>query len=440
MVKPRILLVDDDLSTQFGFLKYFTTTGYVIFTASSLDEARKACLSRFFDALFLDLKLPDGDGIEWIPDLREKYPDLAIIVITGAGGIPIAVEAMRRGADHFLTKPVNLAELEVFLKKSLELSSLKRKNSAQQRLARHVEPYFGNSPSMKKTMELASLASQTRTPVLILGETGTGKGVMAQWIHDHGPRASAPFVDLSCSGFRGELLASELFGHTKGAFTSAVKDQQGLLEIADGGTLFLDEIGDMNLGIQAQFLKVIEAGQYRRLGEVIVRKSDFRLICATNKNLTEDVAQRRFRDDLFYRINVFPIHLPPLRERIEDLKVLVLHLLKSAGEPLQEPSPEIMQFLEAYSWPGNIRELKNVLERALLLAGGSPLSQEHFPGLGPIHCSAERSPTILHLNQLEQEHIKSVLGRFGGDTEKAAQALGISRAAIYRKLEKYRKL
>jgi len=347
---------------------------------------------------------------------------------------------MSRGADHFLTKPVNLAELEVFLKKSLELGSLKRKTLAQQRLSRTKESYFGSSTAIKKTIELASLASETDTFVLLLGETGTGKGVLARWIHNHGPRASALFVDLSCSGFRGELLASELFGHTKGSFTSAVKDQQGLLEIADGGTLFLDEIGDMDLGIQAQFLKVIEAGQYRRLGEVIVRKSDFRLICATNKNLTEEVAQCRFRDDLFYRINVFPIHIPPLRERREDLKGLVLHLLKSAGEPLQEPSAELMQFLEAYSWPGNIRELNNVLERALLLASGNPLSQEHFPGLGPTHCPAEKSPTILHWDQLEQDHVKSVLSRFGGDTKKAAQALGISRAALYRKLEKYRKL
>ena len=436
MVKPNIILVDDDPSTQFGFSKYFSKTGYTIVTAASLADGRNAFLSQSFDAILLDLKLPDGNGIDWIPELRENFNELAIIVITGVGDIPVAVEAMRRGADHFLTKPVNLGELEVFLKKSLELASLKRKNLARERLARKEKPYFGDSAVIKKTKELASLAAETDTPVLLLGETGTGKGVLARLIHEHGSRASAPFVDLSCSGFRGELLASELFGHAKGAFTSAVKDQQGLLEIADGGTLFLDEIGDMDLGIQAQFLKVIEDAQYRRLGEVILRKSDFRLICSSNKDLSQGVAQRGFRDDLFFRINVFPIHLPPLRERKEDLEGLVLHLINNIGKPFQEPSREIMQFLEAYPWPGNIRELKNVLERALLLSHGNPLTKEHFPGLGTSHVPVEKSRKSLRLIRIEEDHVKSVLNQFGGNTKKAAEALGISRAALYRKLAK----
>ena len=438
MVKPNILLVDDDLSTQFGFSKYFSKTGYAISTVSSLEEARSAFLSQSFDAILLDLKLPDGNGLDWIPQLRENFSELAIIVITGVGEIPVAVEAMRRGADHFLTKPTDLAELEVFLKKSLELGSLKRKNLAQQLLARKEEPYFGDSAVIKETKELASLASETDTPVLLLGETGTGKGVLARWIHEHSPRASAPFVDLSCSGFRGELLASELFGHAKGAFTSAIRDQQGLLEIADGGTLFLDEIGDMDLSIQGQFLKVIEDAQYRRLGEVIVRRSDFRLVCASNKDLSKELAQRRFRDDLFFRINVFPIHIPSLRDRIEDLEGLVLHLIKNIGKSFQKPSLEIMQLLEGYSWPGNIRELKNILERALLLSYGNPLTQEHFPGLGPSRPLVEKSPNSFRLSKLEEDHIKSALNHFGGDTKKTAEALGVSRAALYRKLGKFR--
>ena len=438
MVKPNILLVDDDPSTQFGFSKYFSKIGYTMSTASSLMDARGAFLSQSFDAIFLDLKLPDGNGLDWIPELRQNFRELAIIVITGVGDIPVAVEAMRRGADHFLTKPVNLAELEVFLNRSLELGSLKRKDVAQQRLARIEELYFGDSPAIKKTKGLASLATETNSPVLLLGETGTGKGVLARWIHDHGLRSSASFVDLSCSGLRGELLASELFGHAKGSFTSAIRDQQGLLEIADGGTLFLDEIGDMDLGIQAQFLKVIEDTQYRRLGEVIVRRSDFRLICSSNKNLPEEVAQRRFRDDLFFRINVFPIHLPPLRQRIEDLRGLVLHLLKSLAKTFQEPSHEIMQLLEAYSWPGNIRELKNVLERALLVSHDNPLTQEHFPGLDPSRPLVEKSLETFRLSQIEEDHIKSALNHFGGDTKKTAEALGVSRAALYRKLGKFR--
>ena len=434
---PNILLVDDDPSTRFGFSKYFSKTGYTISTASSLAEGRNAFLSQPFEAILLDLKLPDGNGLDWIPELREKYPEMAIIVITGAGDIPIAVEAMRRGADHFLTKPVKLTELEVFLQKSLELGSLKRINLAQQRLTRKEESFFGESPVIKKMMGIASLASETDSPVLLLGETGVGKGVLAHWIHEHGSRASAPFVELNCSGLRGELLASELFGHTKGAFTSAVKDRQGILEVADGGALFLDGIGDMDLGIQSQFLKVIEEKHYRRLGEVIVRRSDFRLICASNKDLPTEVKQGKFRNDLFFRINVFPIHIPPLRDRIGDLKGLVRHLIKRMGNYFQEPSYDIMQLLENYSWPGNIRELRNVLERARLLSHGEPLAIEHLPGLASSHPLPEESSRSFQLDDLEEDHIKSVVNHFGGDTQKAAEALGISRASLYRKLKKF---
>lgn len=436
---PNILLVDNDPSTQLGFSKYFSRTGYTIWTASSLAEGRIAFLSQLFDALLLDLKLPDGNGIDWIPELREKYPEMAIIVITGAGDIPIAVEAMRRGADHFLTKPVKLTELVVFLQKSLELRSWKQRNLAQERLARKGEPYFGESPNIKKMMELTSLAAANDSPVLILGETGIGKGVLARWIHEHGSRASTPFVELNCSGLRGELLASELFGHVKGAFTSAVKERQGLLDIADGGTLFLDEIGDMDLSIQAQFLKVVEEKQYRRLGEVIVRRSDFRLLCASNKDLPQEVKEGRFRNDLFFRINVFPIHIPSLRERKGDLKGLILHLIKSLEKALPEPSQEIMHLLENYSWPGNIRELRNVLERGLLLSQGKPLAIEHFPGLAPSASLVKESPRSFQLDSLEANHIKSVLNHFGGDTQKAAEALGISRASLYRKMKKFPK-
>ena len=436
-MKPIILLVDDEPSTQFGFSKYFSKAGYTMHVASSLTEGREAFLSQLFDALLLDLNLPDGNGIDWIPELRENYLEMAIIVITGSGDIPIAVEAMRRGADHFLTKPVKMDELEIFLRKSLELGSLKRGQLIQKRLARKDEPFFGESPSMKKILELASISSENDSSILLLGETGVGKGVLARWVHNHSARSSAPFVEVNCSGLRGKLLASELFGHARGAFTSAVQDRQGLLEAADGGTLFLDEIGDMDLGIQPQFLKVIEEKQYRRLGEVMVRRSDFRLICASNKDLMEEVRQGKFRNDLYYRIQVFPIHIPPLRQRIEDLKGVVLHLLRVIRKSEPEVSQEVMQFLENYSWPGNIRELRNVLERALLLAHGNPLAPEHFPGLGSSHSLPKEPSEDYQLEDMEERHIKSVINRFDGDTKKAAEALGISRAALYRKLKKF---
>lgn len=437
-MKPHILLVDDEPATQFGFSRYLTKAGYAVQAASCLAEAQENLLSRHWDVVLLDLQLPDGNGLDWIPALREQHPALAIIAITGFGDIPIAVEAMRRGADHFLTKPVKLEELEVFLRKSVELKQLRHRQFADQRLSRKEPPYFGESPAMQKVLELATLAAESDAPVLLLGETGSGKGVLARWIHEHSHRREAPFVEVNCAGLRGELLASELFGHVRGAFTSAIQDRQGLIEIADGGTLFLDEIGDMDPMVQAQFLKVLEEKQYRRLGEVKVRQSDFWLICATNQNLLENIQQERFRQDLYFRIQVFPIQIPPLRERPQDLPGLITHLLRILGASHLLPSPALLQFLTTYSWPGNIRELRNVLERALLLARQQPLTPAHFPGLHTSSQPVELLTPITDLAQQEAAHIQAVLARYGGDTQQAAKALGISRATLYRKLKKFR--
>ncbi len=269
---PKILLIEDDEGTRFGFSRYLSNAGYVVQEAACLAEAQDALLTQRFDAILLDLYLPDGSGLEWISGLRTGHPDVPLIIISGHGDIPIAVEAMRRGADNFLTKPVNMEDLDVFLRKSLELGTLRRKDLTSQRLERKDRIYFGKSPAMKEVMSLASLAAAKDAPVLLMGETGSGKGVLARWLHDHSSRSSAPFVELNCSNLRGDLLASELFGHARGAFTTAVQDRQGLIEVADGGSLFLDEITDMDIGVQAQFLKVIEEKQYRRLGEVKVRQ------------------------------------------------------------------------------------------------------------------------------------------------------------------------
>ena len=307
------------------------------------------------------------------------------------------------------------------------------------RLEKKVEPYFGRSPVIQELKELASVAAESDSPILLQGETGTGKSILARWIHDHSHRQAAPFVEVSCSGLKGDLLASELFGHVKGAFTSAIQDRQGLIEIANGGTLFLDEIGDMDIAVQAQFLKLIEEKTYRRLGEVKVRSSDFRLICATNKDLREETEQKRFRQDLYFRINTFPISIPSLRDRLEDLEELVLHILAQLGFPDYEISPEVMKMLMNYSWPGNIRELRNIIERALILARGASLQIEHFPGMHRVK-SSSGSPQEIEardLKHLEEEYIKNEIERAGGDIRKAARALGISRATLYRKLKKF---
>lgn len=433
--KPRILLVDDDPGTLFGFTRYLNHVGYFVETASTLSEGKEKIQKAHFDVILLDLKLPDGNGIDWIPEIRETMPEVALVVITAHGDIPLAVEAMRKGADHFLTKPVNMPELEVFLRKSLELGSLRRETLTSKRLKTGFSPYFGESKAMLKVLELAKVAAESDSPVLLTGETGTGKGVLARWIHEHSARARNQFVEINCTSLKGDLLASELFGHAKGAFTSAVSDKQGLIEVADQGTLFLDEIGDMDLPIQAQFLKVIEEKQFRRLGEVKVRRSDFRLICASNKSLPEEVEKGHFRKDLFYRIHVFPIALPPLRERLEDLEGLIRYFLQLQGRENIEISQEVLAYLKSYSWPGNVRELRNVLERAVLLAKQGPLRVEHFPGLGPSSISDSEQ---LDLDLVEAQYIQSVVAKFNGDTKKAAQALGISRATLYRKLSKIR--
>jgi DNA-binding NtrC family response regulator len=439
-MKPHILIVDDDPATRFGFSKYLSKIEYAVKEASSLAEARKAITSKRFDAVILDLILPDGNGIDWIQELRETCPDIAVVVITGAGDIPVAVEAMRRGADNFMTKPVNMEDLEVFLRKSLEIGTLRRKDLTSRRLEKKVEPYFGKSPVIEEAKELALVAAESDSTILLQGATGTGKSMLARWIHDHSYRNALPFVEVSCSGLKGDLLASELFGHVKGAFTSAVQDRQGLIEVANGGTLFLDEIGDMDLAVQAQFLKLIEEKTYRRLGEVKVRRSDFRLICATNKNLREETKQQRFRQDLYFRVNTFPITIPSLLDRMGDLEELIEHILAQLGSPRYEISPEVMEMLKTYSWPGNIRELSNVLERALILARGEPFQLAHFPGMHHVKSSvgSQQKKEAKDLKDLEEEYIREEIKRFGGDIRKAAQALGISRATLYRKLKKFR--
>lgn len=436
-MNPKILLIDDEDATRFGFSRYLSKAGYVVHEAANLSEAQESINSQRYDAVLLDVNLPDGSGLDWIIDVRKSYPDLPIVVITGYGDIPVAVEAMRRGADNFLTKPVNMADLEVFLRKSLEIGTLRRRHLIDKRLSKKPQIFFGESPAMKKVLELSRLAAQNDSPVVISGETGSGKGVLAKWLHENSLRSSSSYVEVNCSNLRGDLLASELFGHAKGAFTSAIQEKQGLIEVADGGTLFLDEIGDMDISVQAQFLKVIEEKQYRRLGEVKTRSSDFRLICATNRDLLENIKKGTFRKDLYFRINVLPIVIPPLRERPEDIPGLVEHIIGTLSPQPIEITADVMKLLQEYSWPGNIRELRNVLERALLLSHGNQLTTEHFYGLEPVNTEISIRSSSKY-DDIEESHIRTILKRFHGDTAKASKALGMSRATLYRKLKKFR--
>jgi DNA-binding NtrC family response regulator len=434
-MKPNVLLIEDNEASRFGFVRYFSRDGYVILEAADLAEAARALAAQHFDAIILDVNLPDGSGIDFIDTIRASDPAIPIIAITGAGNIQLAVEAMQRGADNFLTKPVDNAALGEYLRKTLEIGALKRKASARQRLEKREDTFFGTSRTMDGILNLTRIAATSDNPVLFMGETGTGKGMLSKWIHRNSPRSKNEFVEVNCSGLRGELLSREIFGNARGAFTSADQDRKGLLDIADRGTLFLDEIGDMGLEVQAQFLKVLEDKSYRRLGDVKLFKSDFRLICATNRDIEQMVADGLFRQDLMYRINLMVIHLPPLRERIGELPDIVRHLLQQLDAPDEVISGEVMDLLKSYSWPGNLRELKNVLERALLLTPrGTLLRVEHFNGLGGNRRAAPKVPGQRTVQEVEEAHITAVLQQAGGDVTRAAKTLNISRATLYRRL------
>jgi DNA-binding NtrC family response regulator len=436
-MKPIVLLIDDEQSVQFGFSAYLNKTGYQVQTAGSIVEARLKLTQGCFDIILLDLSLPDGNGLDLIAEIRKSYPEVALVVITGGGNVPVAVKAMQLGADNFLTKPVDMNELNVYLSKSIELKGLRSKEMTRKRLDKRPEPYFGESPATKKALELAGVAAGTDSTVMIYGQTGTGKGVLARWIHEHSSRNSGFFVEVNCSALKGDLLSNELFGHAKGSFTSAYQDQQGLLEVADGGTLFLDEIGDMDLSVQAQFLKVIEEKQYRRIGEVKQRQSNFRLIGATNQDLLYNTKHGCFRLDLYYRVNVFPIYMPVLIELESDIKGLILHLLRSLNYTGTGIPPDVLHLLRRYNWPGNIRELRNVLERGLMLSGGDVLKPSHFSGLD-LRTDEGRSETKESSIEItETQHIKDIMEQCGGDTDAAAKILGVSRPTLYRKIKKY---
>ena len=439
-MKPIVLIVDDNEAILRLFRRHLSIEGYEVQTASTLAEAREAIAERRFDAVLLDLNLPDGSGLDWVTELRQSDPATAIVVITGHGDIPLVVEAMRRGADNFLAKPVDMAALTVFLNKGLEIGTMRRRQFSRRRTLKLLEPYFGEAPSMMQVLDLATSASRSDSTVLIWGETGVGKGVLARWIQEHSARATAPFVEVNCSSLRGEMLSSELFGHARGAFTSAVEDKQGLIEIADGGTLFLDEIGDMDINVQAQFLKVIEEKRFRRLGEVRIRTSEFRLICATNQNLEERVEEGLFRRDLFYRINVLPITIPPLRTVTENIPGLVTNLLRFITSRDIPVDKGVFDLFAKYPWPGNIRELRNVLERGLCISPDH-LKPDHFRWLVDSQPRPRKESTreTLNLAETEAARIREAMTRFHGDVKKVCEALGISRATLYRRLAEMKK-
>ena len=439
--KARILIIDDEDTIRFGFGGYLQAKGYGFLEAENGGKGLLLARSQAPDLVLLDMKLPDIDGLDLLRALKAENEFLVVIMITAFGTIEKAVQALKMGAENFLTKPVDPEAFLIVIEHALEIHDLRKQEVLAALSVRDAEGdhFIGQSAKMLKFYEMAQLVSRDPVTVLIQGETGTGKGKWAQWIHRHGERSSKSMVELNCAGLSKELLESELFGYEKGAFTGAAGNKVGLLEIANGGTLFLDEISEMELAVQAKVLKVLEEKRFRRLGSVQERYADVRLIAATHRNLQEAVQAGKFREDLFYRLNVMPLEIPPLRERPQEIVPLAEFLLRQMARQKAARCPiipdETKTLLEGYEWPGNLRELKNLLERAFLLCQDQLLKPELFPiQKKPAFATAETSGPLLPLREVELNYVRRVLASVNNNYRKAAQILDVNRNTIYNRL------
>jgi len=438
----RLLLVDDELAVRLPVERFFTGRGFEVGTAGSVAEALESFRAAVPDVVLLDYALPDGDGLELLRKLKAVDPSVPAILLTAHASIDLAVQAVKDGAENFLTKPVELPALLLMVERLAENRRLRHRSEVERRReASHApDPFLGDSPAMRRLADQAARVAAAPTPLLIRGETGSGKGVLARWLHEHGPRAPQAFVDLNCAGLSRELLESELFGHLKGAFTGAVSTKQGLMEMAHRGTLFLDEIGDVDLQVQAKLLKALEEMRFRRLGDVQDRRVDVRLVAATHRDLDALVQEGKFREDLYYRVRGVELRVPALRERGRDVILLARRFLERIAADLGRPgarlTPAAEETLLAHSWPGNVRELRNVLEHAVLLSPRDALAPQDF-------AEVLRSPRVADpgggatLDEAERRHVEQVLQQQGWVVQRAAEVLGISRTSLYERMRKY---
>jgi DNA-binding NtrC family response regulator len=443
MARNKVLVVDDESGVRFGIRDFLEQQGYEIEEAESCQDAQHLFRTSRPDIVIADYMLPDGTALDLIPRLREIDADIPLLVLTAHGSIDLAVRAIKEGAEQFLTKPLELPTLQVILQRLLQKqrNHLKQLASKSRRVRQAIDPFIGTSAAIRALAEQAKRILSTESPVLILGETGTGKGILARWLHENSPRAEEAFVDLNCAGLSRELLETELFGHEKGAFTSATASKLGLFEVAHRGTIFLDEVGDVDLQIQPKLLKVLEDKRFRRVGDVRDRQVDVRLIAATHQDIGQLVREKRFRNDLYFRISTIPMSFPALRERIEDIPTMAQYLLDKVSADLGRGEIRLdqssIQALQAYSWPGNVRELRNVIERAVLLSDQKSitLNDLHFDGHAQV--GAPSPDSRLTLLELEKQHIEKVLQEERGRVEKAAKRLGIPRSSLYQKIKKH---
>jgi two-component system, NtrC family, nitrogen regulation response regulator NtrX len=449
MMAYRILVVDDEANIRKTLVGVLSDEGYRVLTVETGEAAMEALSRSGVDAVLLDVWLPNMDGLEALRRIREMYPLLPVIMISGHGTIDAAVTAVKRGAFDFIEKPVSIDKLLITLSRAIEQGELKTENVELRERVERKYRLVGDSPAMRKVHAEIAAAGPTNASVLVTGENGVGKEIVAREVHRHSRRTGKPFVAVNCAAIPEELIESELFGHEKGAFTGAVGKRRGRFELAEGGTIFLDEVGDMSPRTQAKILRVLEEKEFERVGSGENIRADVRIIAATNRNLAREVADGRFREDLFFRLNVFPIFIPPLRDRREDIPPIAEHFVEEIcadqGKELKAVAPEAMERLLRHPWPGNVRELRNVVERLAILSMGLRIEEETVRRvLVADHPRQESVPDGFPFREndyreavqaFEREYLLRKLRENDFNVSRTAEALGLDRTSIHRKMK-----
>ena len=446
-MKHRILIVDDEKNTREGLKWALSPDEYEVYISANGKEASDLLGVRKFDLVITDLKMPEMDGMQLLEYINENYPDVIVMILTGHGTVETAVDAMKKGAYDYIEKPVNIDELNILVdralrRKGLEIENERLKQDLDERYG--MDNIIGNSPVMLEVFRKVRQVAPTKATVLIQGESGTGKELIASAIHYNSPRKNNPFIKLNCGALTPTLLESELFGHEKGAFTDAHRQKIGRFEMADKGTIFLDEISETTQEFQIKLLRVLQEKEFERVGGAQTISVDVRVLAATNQDLKKRMEQGRFRQDLFYRLNVIQINVPPIRERPEDIPLLVDHFLKAACEENDKPpmnvTPETMNILQNYPWPGNVRQIQNVIEGMVVMSSTTELTPDNLPP--EIRKTKERDPYVRvpvgsSMAEAEKKLIHSTLMATNGNKAQTARILGLGRKTLYRKMQEY---
>jgi DNA-binding NtrC family response regulator len=450
LIEKRILVVDDDESLRWVTQVQLQQNGYQVNAAADANQALEMIREAPPDLVITDLKMPGISGLDLLKKIRAEYPEIMVIMVTAFGTVENAVEAMKAGAYDYITKPVNMEELRLMVSRGLDHLNLREevrilRSSLDKKYG--FENILGQSNSLLYVLDMASRAAQASSTVLIRGETGTGKELLAKAVHFNSPRKERPFITINCGAIPKDLLESELFGHVKGSFTGALANKKGKVELADGGTLFLDEIGELPLELQVKLLRLIQEGEIEKLGVAVTTKVDVRIIAATHRNLLAMIEDGTFREDLYYRLAVIPLELPPLRERVEDIPELVQNFFLKAREKQGRPNlvlpPSLLPYFSAYRWPGNVRELENVIERLVVLSRGDEIAvndlpdslRRERPSIEELHL--DLPPQGISLEAVEKELIVRALEKFNWNQTHAAQYLDISRKTLIYRMEKF---